>query len=240
MTKPRLVRMLLVLVPLILAMWWVCLTKVEPQRVNLIVTTVIGAVTAIYALFTYEILVQNQTMADAALESSKLMEKSLRFSLTPNLLFKTINTKDPTFEADDGSIAPFQNEDYKRALAQYKEGEQQQGEYVFAVVSNKGQGAATNLNFEAIYNTIDSSNLNRANTVRKHEVVQILEPKTAIAICVFISKIPAPGDGVGLVSAKLVASDFYLDAIKEPPQTFEIRPANHHCESEPNSVVSLS
>ena len=70
------------------------------------------------------------------------MERSLRFSHTPNLLYETVNTKDPTFKSAAGSyvIVPLKNEDYSRALTEFSAGAEQK-EFVFAVVQNKGQAS---------------------------------------------------------------------------------------------------
>src|SRR5450759_1965294 len=233
-------RMLLALVTIFLAVALVCVwrTKVDPSRVSLFITAVIGAVTTIYALFTYEILLQNQAMARAAMDSSTLMERSLRFSHTPNLLYQTINTKDPTFPAKAGFITPIDNDDYKRALTEFGGGGQQK-EFVFAVVQNKGQGAATNLNIDAVYNITDSSNPNRDTSVTKQTSVQILESGTAVALCIFISKVPTADDRVALVSARLTTSDFYRDAIKEPVQQIDVDIHRHHVELESGCVVRV-
>jgi hypothetical protein len=231
--------MLMAGIVLAVALVWVWRTDARPERVNLFIAAVIGAVTTIYALFTYEILVQNQTMAKAALDSSTLMERSLRFSHTPNLLYETINTKDPTFKSTGGSIIPIQNDDYKRALTEFDEGAEQK-EFVFAVVKNRGQGAATNVDIESTYNITDSSSPNRESSVTKHASVQLLEPKTGVALCIFISKVPTSDDRVSLASAQLTAGDFYRDAIKEPPQQVSIDPRMHHIEQSTNCVVRLA
>jgi hypothetical protein len=239
MTLARPLRMLVVIVLLVAALVWIWRTNIKPERVNLFIAAVIGAVTTIYALFTYEILLQNQTMAKAALDSATFMERSLRFSHTPNLLYETINTKDPTFRSAAGSVVPIENADYRRALTEFNTGGEQK-EFVFAVVNNKGQGAATNLNIEAVYNITDSSKPNRETSVTKQAAVQILEPKTGVALCIFISKIPTPDDRVALVSACLKAGDFYRDAIGELAQQIDIDPRMHHIEQAVDCVVRLT
>jgi len=222
---------------LVLAMMGVWRAKIDPSRMSLLVTAVIGAVTSIYALFTYEILLQNQEMAKAAVDSTKVMERSLRFSHAPNLIYQTINTKDPTFQAKEGLIRPIDNDDYKRARTEFTGGEQK--EFVFALVQNKGQGAATNLTIEASYNITDSSNPNRNTSVVKEASAQILEPGCAVALCIFISKVPTADDRVALVSARLRTSDFYRDAIDEPALEINVDVGKHHVESDPNCVVRL-
>jgi hypothetical protein len=231
-------RLLLVAILLAIALVCVWRTKADPSRVSLFVTAIIGAVTTVYALFTYEMLLANQAMARAAVESSTLMERSLRFSHTPNLLYQTINTKDPTFQSRAGVLAPIDNDDYKRALAEFGGGGQQK-EFVFAVVQNKGQGAATGLHIDAAYNVTDSSSPNRDSSVAKQGSVQILEAGKAVALCVFISKVPTPDDRVALVSARLTASDFYRDAIHEPEQQIDVDIQRHHTEVESGCVVRL-
>jgi hypothetical protein len=232
-------RLTLVTVLLAVALLSVWRTKVDPSRVSLFVTAVIGAVTAIYALFTYEMLLQNQAMAKAAVDSSTLMERSLRFSHTPNLLYQTINRKDPTFKVPAGSVTPVDNDDYKRALTEFGTGDQQK-EFVFAVVQNKGQGPATNMNIEAVYNITDSSNPNRDAQVTKQASVQILEAGKAVALCIFISKVPTADDRVALVSARITTSDFYRDAISEPSQKIDVDIMKHHVELDPGCVVRLA
>lgn len=191
----RVARMISAIVLLAVGLVWVWRTNLQPERVSLFIAAIIGAVTTVYALFTYEILLQNQTMAKAALDLSMFMERSLRFSHTANLLYKTVNTKDPTFESSGGFIVPIENDDYRRAISEFRDGGEQK-EFVFAVVKNKGQGAATNLNVTATYNITDSSNPNRESTVTKHASVQILEPQKGVALCIFISKVPTPDDQV--------------------------------------------
>ncbi len=229
------------LVTILLAVALVCVwrTKVDPGRVSLFVTAVIGAVTTIYALFTYEMLLQNQEMAKAAVDSSTLMERSLRFSHTPNLLYETINTKDPTFSAKTGVLTPIDNDDFKRALTEFSSGGQQT-EFVFAVVQNKGQGSATNLNIVAVYNITDSSSPNREASVTKQASVQILEAGKAVALCIFISKVPTADDRVALVSAHLTTSDFYRDAINEPMQRIDVDVRRHQVELETGCVVQVA
>jgi hypothetical protein len=216
----------------------------KPERISLFITAVIGAITTVYALFTYEIMLQNQTMAAsnqdmaaAALQSSSLMEKSLRFSHAANLLFETLNVKDPTFKSDDSTF-PIETPEYKRALAEFNVAGEQK-EFVFAVMRNAGQGAATNLQVNVAYNVSDSSNPNRESTVAKSASLQILEPNKSAALCVFISKVPTPGDRVALVSATIKAGDFYRDAIGEAPQQIKIEATNHHVRHAADSVVRV-
>ena len=238
MSIARGIRMLLVVLLLAGALAWVWRTDAKPERVNLFVAAVIGAVTAIYALFTYELVIQNQTMAKAALDSSELMERSLRFSHTANLLYETINTKDPTFKSAGGSVVPYENDDYRRALAEFGGGAEQK-EFVFAIVKNKGQGPATNLTIEVVYNITDSSNPNRESTVSKHASIQILEPQIAVALCIFISKVPTQDDRVSLASARIISGDFYRDAIQEAPLQIDLDLRKHHVERDPGCVVRI-
>jgi hypothetical protein len=177
--------------------------------------------------------------AKAALDSTNLMERSLRFSHTANLLYETVDTKNPTFGSASGSILPIENADYKRAVSEFNESGEQK-EFVFAVVKNKGQGAATNLDIEVNYSITDSSNPNRESSVTKRASVQILEPNTGVALCIFISKVPTADDRVSLVSARLTTGDFYRDAIGEPPQQFNIDPRVHHTEQAADCVVRLA
>jgi hypothetical protein len=166
------------------------------------------------------------------------MERSLRFSHAPNLLYSTLNTTDPTFSARAGSIIPIDNEDYQRALAAFKASGERK-EFVFAVVRNKGRGAATNLSIEALYNITDSSNFNRESSVKKEASVQILDPGKGVALCIFISKVPTAGDKVALASASLITSDFYRDATNESTLRFDIDASKHQVDLEPGSVVRV-
>lgn len=231
--------MLVIFALLAVALCWIWQTNAKPEKVSLFIAAVIGAVTAVYALLTYEILLQNQATATAALESSALMEKSLRFSHTANLLFETISTKDPTFDWSEGSIVPIDNDDYQRACAEYSAGGEQQKEYVFAVVTNKGQGTAINVVIEVEYQITDNSNPIRQTIVPRRASVQTLEAGRGRAICIFISRVPTPGDEVLLRSARLTAGDFYREAIKEAPQQVAIEPAVHQVQRAANGVVRL-
>jgi hypothetical protein len=166
------------------------------------------------------------------------MERSLRFSHTPNLLFETINTKDPTFKANAGSLIPIDNNDYRRAVTEFNSAGEQK-EFVFAVLKNRGQGAATNLNIEAVYDITDSSSANREASVTKQASVQVVEPGKAVALCIFISKVPTADDRVTLVSARITTSDFYRDAINEPAQKIDVDVKKHHVEKESGCVVRV-
>jgi hypothetical protein len=235
--RTRTLRMVLALSVLVGGLVWVWRTNLKPERVSLVITAVIGAVTTVYALLTFEMLLQNQRMAKAASDSSQLMERSLRFTHIPNLLFSTVNTKDPTFGLE--AIAPVENDDYRRALDEFKAGGKV-AEFVFAVVTNRGHGAATNLNLEAVYNITDGSSPNRDSTVSKHASIPILEPQTGVALCIFISKVPTPDDKVVFSRAKLKSGDFYRDYLREPPREIDIDRRAHHTKQEPDSVVQLA
>jgi hypothetical protein len=237
MTRGRVARLIVAILALAGGFIWIHRTSIDANRVSLYVAATIGAVSVIYALFTYEILLQNQSMAKAAVDSVALTERALRFSYTESLLFQTINTKDPLFRSR-GDILPVENEDYARALAEQGE-EQQQKEYVFAIVKNMGRGAATTLNLRAEYTITDSSSANRRYVVNKQATVQVLEPNKAIALCVFLSKVPTGGDQVQLVSATITSSNFYRDALREPPQQLIIDINTHKVECEQTCVVQV-
>ena len=165
MSLGRISRLAVVAALLVAGFVWIQRTTLDLPRVNLYIAAAIGAITIVYALLTYEILIQNQAMAQAAVDSTKLTERGLRFSYTPNLHFRTVNTKDPFFR-ENKEITPFDNDDYRRALAE--QGNEPQGqEFVFAVVKNVGRGAATNLNVEAQYKITDSRNVNKESVVTK-------------------------------------------------------------------------
>jgi hypothetical protein len=237
MSRGAYARLLTGLVVLCALLYWVWHTNVDPARANLYVTAVICAVTAVYALITYEMLRQNQSMAKAATDSTNLMEQTLRFSYSPNLLFRTINTKDPTLKAMKGLVA-IQDENYRTAITEYGEGGHQK-EFIFAVVQNVGRGTATNLQINAHYDILDNSSPAKKFSVDREAKVQMLEPGPGIALSICVHKVPTNGDHARLVSATVTASDFYLDANKKPPQTMEIELKAHQCESEPDSVVRI-
>jgi hypothetical protein len=238
MTLWRVFRLTVVAAFLTFGFFWVRRSSVEPAQVSLYVTAVIGAVTTVYALFTYEILLQNQAMAKAAVDSTALTERSLRFSYTENLTFRTVNTKDPLFPKSSYRVTPVDNEDFRRAVDE-RSGEGQQGEFVFAVVRNVGRGAATDLLIEAEYRVTDSSNINKNVSVTKQAIVQILEPDCAIALCIFVSKVPTRDDKVELVWAATTSSNFYRDALKEHAQKIAVDPDSHHTECEPTCILRL-
>jgi hypothetical protein len=166
------------------------------------------------------------------------MERSLRFSYAPNLLYRTINTKDPTLGSKKGFMA-FDNEDYQGALREHSSGGQPK-EFVFAVVQNVGRGPATNLVVEAQYDVRDSTNPMKNYSVKREASIPILEPDKAVALCVYVSKVPTSDDRVELISATFAASDFYRDAMREPAQEIKVVPGNHHFESEPGCIVRLA
>jgi hypothetical protein len=237
MPAGRLARLAVVVVLLAGGYLWIHQTSVDPNRVSLYIAATIGAVTTIYALFTYEILLQNRSMAQAAVDSVALTERALRFSYTESLLYQTINTKDPSFKLQE-DITPIENDDYARAVAEQGD-EQQEKEYVFAIVKNVGRGAATSLNLQAEYTITDSSSANRRYVVNKEATVQVLEPNKAIALCVFFSKVPTRNDQVQLVSATIRSSNFYRDALREPAQQVTIGVNNHKVDCEQSCVVQV-
>jgi hypothetical protein len=238
MTRGRSIRLAAVSVLLLVGFFWIHRTTVEADRVSLYVTAIIGAITTVYALFTYEILLQNQAMAKAAVDSTRLTEQSLRFSYTQNLLYRTLNTKDPSFQSDP-DITPVDNADYRRALAE-QGNEDQQTEFVFAIVKNVGRGAATALNIEAQYQITDSSNVNKEYSVTRRATVQILQPGKAAALCIFFSKVPTRDDEVKLISATITTSNFYRDALNEPPQRLKIDASNHQVDCEQKCIIKLA
>jgi hypothetical protein len=212
--------------------------KPEPSQATLLVAFVMCAVTAVYALLTFGILRENRAMAEASTNSTHLMERSLRFSFAPHLLYSTLGTKDVKLVKHPG-FAPIENEDYRTALNQYVEGEQQV-EFVFAVVQNVGRGSATNLDIEAQYSVWDSSSPNKNYTVSKAAAVQILEPGKAVALCIFVSKVPTTDDKVEIIKATLLTSDYYRDALREERQQTSIERGNHHTDSESGCAIRLT
>ncbi len=229
MSPARFGRLAAVIVLLSAGLFWIHQTSIEPARVSLYVTALIGGITTVYALLTYEILLQNQAMARAT-------ERSLRFSYAQNLLYQTVNTKDPRFRSRL-DLTPIDNQDYRRAIAELSD--EQQAEFVFAVVKNVGRGSATNLKIEAQYSITDNSSVSKEYSVTKNATVQILEPNRAVALSIFFSKVPTRDDQVRLVSAKMTTSNFYLDALYEPDEEIQIDASVHQVDCEQSCVVRL-
>jgi hypothetical protein len=222
---------------LIVCARWVYLTKLDPARANLYVTAIICAVTFIYALITFEILLQNHAMAKAASDSTNLMEQTLRFSYSPHLLYKTITTKDPSLK-NLPNIVPVKNELYRTAVALFGEGGQK--EFVFAIIENVGRGAATNLRVVANYQIRDNSRAPKDLAVRTDERVQTLKPGDAIALCICVYDLPTNGDAASMVSAEVTSNDFYRDVRQEPSTTMRVTTTNHLAEPQPDAVVRLT
>jgi hypothetical protein len=238
MPRGTVIRLLLLVALLVAGIVFIWRTPIEPSRVTLLVTAVICAVTAIYAGITYEIFLQNQAMSQATTESAKVMERSLRFSYAANLLYRTLNTKDPTLATRVGFI-PVDNDDYKRAMREYGEAGQQK-EFVFAVVQNVGRGLATNVSVDARYNITDTNNANSTYLMTKQAAAQILEPGKAIALCIYVSRVPTADDRVEIISATITASDSYRDALSELPNTTTIEPRNHQRESDQGCLIHIA
>jgi hypothetical protein len=235
----RWVRMLILCVALACALIWAWKTNLRPERTTLLVTAVIGALTAVYALFTYEILLQNQTMAEAALESARLTERSLRFSHSGNLTFATRSTRGVQIEAELIGVSAVKNKDYERAVAMAAEGGDQT-EFVYAIIENKGKGTATNVSVEAEYRIVDSSNPNGESVLTKHAAIPLVEPSYGFALCIFMARTPTPNDSVILIRAKITSSDFYREAISEPVLTIAILPETHHTDQASSGVIRLA
>lgn len=93
---------------------------------------------------------------------------------------------------------------------------------------------------DAAYAIVDSGSDNRNANVIKTVNIPILESGSGVAICVFISRLPTPGDGASLVSARIESSDFYRDALGERPQLLEIGHADHQTELLGDSALKIS
>lgn len=238
MRRGQIIRLLTLSSILVAGLIWTAVTKIKPERASLLVTAVIGCLTAIYALLTYEILKQNQTMAEAALESAKLTERGLRFSYSSNLILTTVSTRTTQVEEIRSGISAVKNEDYDRAIA-IPVGPAEQPEFVFAIVENKGRGVATNVVLEAEYRVVDSSNPNRESVLTKRANVSVVEPNSGIALCVFMAKTPTPADTVVLLKAQITGSDFYRDAIGETAQTTKIEASSHNVVQGEDCIVVL-
>jgi len=238
MSRGTALRLVVLIILLLSGFVYIRRTSVDAARASLVVTAVICAVTTVYAWITFEILIQNRAMAQAATDSTMVMERSLRFSYAPSILYKTLNTKDPTLQKKEGFV-PVNNEDYQRAMKDYAAGNQQQ-EFVFGIIQNVGIGVATNLVIEAEYNISDMGNLNKNYTVKREAVVRILQPRSGAALLIFASKLPTSDDRVELVSATVTTSDLYRDALGEPNQRTVIHPKNHDIELAPDCIIRIS
>jgi hypothetical protein len=213
-------------------------TKLNPERVSLLFTAAICAATVLYVSLTFEILLRNQSMANAASDSAILMERGLRFSHAANLHYRTIINKDLTLQNKKG-CTPVENDDYANAM-RLTHGSEQQLEFVFCVVQNVGHGAATNLRIEAEYKIQDTSNPITHITVPKAADVQLLESGKSVALLIYLFKVPTTGDKAEIVQALMRSSDAYRDAIQEKPITITINSKDHHFEADPGCIARLS
>jgi hypothetical protein len=213
-------------------------TKLDPNRVSLLLTAAICAATVLYAWITFEILLRNQSMAKAASDSAALMERGLRFSHASDLHFRTIVTKDPTLQTRKG-CKPIENEDYQNAV-RLVQANAQQMEYVFSLVQNVGQGPATNLKISADYHVHDTSNAITNVNVNKTADVQLLEPSNSVALLIYLFRVPTANDKAEILQATMQSSDAYRNAIGEQPITRKISRQDHHVEAEANCIATLS
>jgi hypothetical protein len=213
--------------------------KLDPNRTALVLTAAICAATIIYVSLTFEILLQNRSMAKAASESAVLMERGLRFSHAANLHYQTIITRDPRLQNRKG-CTPVENEEYRNAMRLIQGNAQQQMEFVFCIVKNVGHGAATNIKIITEYRVKDTSNAIAQVNVPKVADVQLLEPDKSIALLVYLFKVPTTDDKAEIVQATLTSSDAYRDAIREQPVTITIKAQDHHSDLEAGCVARLS
>ena len=215
-------------------------TKIDPNRVSLLLTAAICAATVLYAWITFEILLRNQAMAKAASDSAVLMERGLRFSHASDLHFRTILTKDPTLQ-NRKDCTPINNDEYQNAVRLVQgNAQQQQLEFVFSLVQNVGQGAATNLKISAEYNVRDTSNTIANLHVNRTADVQLLEPDKSVGLLVYDFKVPTANDKAGIIQATIQSSDAYRDAIGDPAIIARIGQEQHHVEPDAGCVARLS
>ena len=213
-------------------------TKLDSGRVSFLLTAAICAATVLYASLTFEILLRNQSMAKAASDSAMLMERGLRFSHASNLHYLTIITKDPSLQ-NRKDCTPIENEDYINAQRLTQE-DGQQMEFVFSVIKNVGQGAATNLRISAEYKIQDTSNPVTHINVPRAADVQLLEPGKSVALLIYLFKVPTTDDKAEIVRAEMRSSDAYRDALQEIPITAAVSSNDHHFASESGCVARLS
>jgi hypothetical protein len=216
------IRLILVGLLVLSALVWVWRSSLDATRAGLLVTMIIALVTALYAALTFEILRQNQAMAEAAVQSTSMMERNLRFSYAANLIFSSVVVKNPNLAGRMGcKIAD--NEDHRRATREFT-GTGQQMEFVFAVVRNVGRGPATKILIETSYRVRDSANPNQTYLVQKSARIPLLESDSEVALTIYISRTPTADDLVQLVEAKTSFSDSYRDALSEPLRTSLVNP----------------
>lgn len=239
MNKLRMVRLIVASCLVLCACIWFKHTQRKPDDVTLLVTFVICVVTAVYSVFTFEILLENQAMARATKDSALLMEKSLRFPSSAHLSFRTVGSKNPQISEVLPGVAPYKNVDYSRAL-EVAQGGNSEADFVFAVIENKGPGTATKVKVDASYAIVDSGSDNKNANVRKTANIPILEVGSGFALCIFISRLPTPGDGASLLSANVENSDFYRDAIGDSTQIAAISSVDHQTELLAGSTLRIS
>lgn len=238
MGRPTIVRMVGLVV--LLAAAFYLTTKIaasDATKATLFLTAVIAAVTAVYALLTYEILIQNQAMARAAIESSRVMEQSLRFSFSPSILMQTLLTKNP--KLTDREVTAHKNLDYDRFLREHV-GSETQTEFVFTTVRNVGRGAATKVKLSVTFRIRDTANPNQTYTVTKEMQLPLLESGQAVAVPVYLSRTPTADDHVELVVARITYGDFYRDALGETPIELEVVRESHSVERDNECILKVT
>jgi hypothetical protein len=225
MSWASLARLIIVPCALVLVFAHLWKNQSDSTRATLLVTMVIAALTGVYAVLTFEIVLQNQKMSKAASESASVMERSLRFSHAPNLTFTTLITADPTLTSEN-NVTVYKNEDYLRACKDAP-ASGQSVEFVFAVVKNVGKGAATKVHLTARYDVTETTNPNFKFSVSRGASVALLEPDRSLALIIHVARVPSVEDGVELMSATLSCGDFYRDALGEAPQEHSFTAANN-------------
>jgi hypothetical protein len=69
--------------------------------------------------------------------------------------------------------------------------------------------------------------------------VQIIPSDQAVALFIFVSKVPTGDDKVELISASVTASDYYRDSLQEPAKRIEVDRDKHRPESETACVIQM-
>ncbi len=116
MPRGALFRLVVVPCTMLFLFVYIWRSHIDASRSTLFVTMVIAFLTSVYAVLTFEIVLQNQTMSQAAsdsaksaAESARVMERSLRFSHTPNLTLVTLITKDLLLNSEN-NVVPYKAE----------------------------------------------------------------------------------------------------------------------------------
>lgn len=224
-SKATTLRVIVIGLALAFVLHYIWKSQLDPSHTSLLLTMVSVALTAVYVVLTFEIVLQNQKMTHAAFESAGVMERSLRLSYSPSIALVTCVTKYPELAELEFHCSPIKNDDYDRAIKEHPAGDRSM-EFVFAIIRNVGTGKATKLQMSVRYEVQEQANPNLKYSVAKEASIPLLESGQALALIIHICRTPSAGDGVKLQSASIQWGDFYRDALLEAAQVQEFTAAN--------------